>query len=776
MAQIRDQNVHACALGDPGRAFPNRPADGLIGRYRTDGVVTFDRQPRQPWEFMATGTGTTGIAVGAGRDLRLQVNHAGAVDGWGVQHALGVLHIDGSGQPLVENRGFKMMHDLRRSVITIEVDTGTGAVRAEVRAHKELDVIRIDLFDARPQPGDLGIRIESDHPHVTDVLPDHLRLSWHENRASIVRDSWLWSGVSDPEKLPDPLRGRRFGLAVAVETDLHDAGWRDDLFAASRVRDENSMAKADGAPPKGRTTIWLTGVSEQCGETAWRDEVLRRIKAARDLSHDEFVASHERWWSEFWARSCFEPRDPGGRFTCQRASFDLYRYYMACCSSPARPWPERFQNTLFAYSLNQRNWSVLDIWGVETYQTLYAAVRTGDQEPVRDRILYRDRLRRVLAAHCAARFGHPGVIAAYESSIWGSYFFWNGKPTHYTERDSPYLRYTWQGNLWLLLLMWEHCALYPDDTEAEAILRRSASETLEFFRHHYPRVESGKRVFYPSEAGETWCGVTDSAELVSALRAVLPRLAAMGRERGWDARLADACQALLAETPPVPRGRFISDPDGHERPVVEPGDDLVPAAGFERCESTWLPWANRFCYRLNAQHCELFSLWPGKLTSGDADLEAAALRAYQNRRWQHYHDGWNLDVVFAANLGLTDEVATWFDHHFDHTHVFPCGLAQEASPKEAGTGGAITVYPSLQGLGTSVIPVIDQLIADHPDGIGILPCWPLDVGVHFVLHHPLAGRVEVNFEPATRLTVKTRREVRIVVPDALRGLLCQALG
>ena len=30
---------------------------------------------------------------------------------------------------------------------------------------------------------------------------------------------------------------------------------------------------------------------------------------------------------------------------------------------------------MFAYSLDQRNWSVLDIWGVETYQTLYAAVR-----------------------------------------------------------------------------------------------------------------------------------------------------------------------------------------------------------------------------------------------------------------------------------------------------------------------------------------------------------------------------------------------------------------
>jgi hypothetical protein len=241
----------------------------------------------------------------------------------------------------------------------------------------------------------------------------------------------------------------------------------------------------------------------------------------------------------------------------------------------------------------------------------------------------------------------------------------------------------------------------------------------------------------------------------------------MGQERGWDAKLIESCKALLAETPPVPRGRLIFDPNSTERPVFEPGDDLVPASGFDHCEGTWMPWINAYRYCLqDSQHTELYSLWPAKLTATDPELKTASLRAYQNRHWPHHVFGWCLDVVFAANLGLKDEVANWFDFHFDHTNVFSCGLGQQSSPGEAGAG--VPAYPGLQGFGTSVIPVIDQLIGDLPDGIRILPCWPTEVGVHFVLYNPLAGRVEVDYDPSLGAKVKTERAVKIEFAEGIR--------
>ena len=730
----RDVKTQECLLGAPSRQFPLRPRDGLVGRYRTDGTITFDRQSQKPWDFMATGTGTTGVTVGAFRDLRIQVNHIGALDGWGSQQPLGVLHLDWGSQPLVANKGFRMTHDLRRSVIRMEIKTEKqgreGKIRVELRAHKEMDVIRLDIFDEQESMDGLAIRFQSYHPHATAIAPGQTHLSWYVNQNSIVKDSYAWSGIrkSEADKLPDPLLGRCFGMAVAVDTDTPGARWRDDYFSGSRQK---------------VTTVWITGASDPGGHLKWKKEIMRRLKAARAIPAQIFVASHERWWADFWSRSCFEPRDTDGRFVKQRASWDFYRYYTACSSSDKNPWPTRWLNFMFAYTPFAGG-MLGYIVAVEFYQILYAAVRTGDAEPLRERFLHRDRVNRVLAAHCRARFDHPGVITAAETTLWGCSI------TPQTERQVMH-RYYWQGNIWLLLLMLDYCAVHPEDAQVEAILRRCVAGAVDFFREHYPRIDSGYRVFYPSACGETWCGVTNSAELVSALLATLPRLVTMGRERKWNVPLVEACRSLLAEVPPIPRGRFILKPKdrkalpGEEflnpgeakyfqpgRPVVMPGNDLVPASEMDRCEGKTgvfgIHLPDTVTYRHNFQDCELFPIWPGKLCYDDPLLRAAALRAYRNRYYKNNDNGWDLDVVLAANLGLVDEVRKWYDEHFDHTHVFACGLAQEWSTKQRDTkwkiggsgemnGGIIPVYPSNQALGTSVIPVIDQLVRDRADGI-----------------------------------------------------------
>jgi hypothetical protein len=196
-------------------------------------------------------------------------------------------------------------------------------------------------------------------------------------------------------------------------------------------------------------------------------------------------------------------------------------------------------------------------------------------------------------------------------------------------------------------------------------------------------------------------------------------------------------------------------------PVILPGDQLVPAADMSGCEAYVLGWSQgKPHYQLNAQQTELYAVWPAKLVLRDNSLRDSAIRSYRARLWQHYRDGWNLDVAFAACLGLQKELAQWHDRHFDWTFVLPCGLARETAQNNPAAP-SLPECPSLQGMGTGVIPVLEMLLQDYPDEIIVLPCWPENVPVDFTLYSPYAGRVEVRYSPTSTLRVATQREIRV---------------
>ena len=89
---------------------------GLTGVYHPDGRVTFDGKPVEEWEFMATGTGVTGLTVNFPDEMVMQVNHSAAIDEGGRLRALARLHVDLGGRPFATATRFRMDHDLRRSV------------------------------------------------------------------------------------------------------------------------------------------------------------------------------------------------------------------------------------------------------------------------------------------------------------------------------------------------------------------------------------------------------------------------------------------------------------------------------------------------------------------------------------------------------------------------------------------------------------------------------------------------------------------------------------
>ncbi len=745
----QEKTIYSCSLGVGDKRFPSLPG-GIVGRYDAEGRVIFEEKPIKTWDFMATGTGTTGFTVTVDRGVRIQINHADAYDGQAFQRPLGILRIDGwddlahpkgyktKEDPFADAENIRMVHDLKRSCIRVTAETKTGPVHMDIRSNIEMDVTCIDIIDeragAKSRPFDFNLR--NDQSTGQEVTEDGVHLNWHVNKESVYAKANEFSGFSMPED-DNVLLGRCFGTAICFDADY-----------------------GDSQPGKLAYRLLVAADSNKGGLEAWKSSVLSKIKAVKSKPGNGFVENHERWWSDFWKRSYFEPEPKEGdtRFIKQKASFDLYRYYIACCSSDRREFPVRFMNDVFRYNDAQYFWSVMDITALETYQSIYGAMRTGDMSALRSRLSYYIRTMPLFKKHSEARFGHEGMVAPYETNVWGSWGYWNGSPVaYYTEKNSPYLRYSWSGNLWMILAMCDYVDISGDVEFANDGLREFASEVIAFFKNHFSeRDENGDIVFYPASAGETWCGVKNPAELSCAFRTILPRLIKIAEEQGWDRKKIAEWEKFYSSIPEIPLGRLVKNKDNHKWEIKD-GELLVPAEDFSKLETPG---------SINHQHTELFAIWPTKLFLRDKKNYETALNSYRERMWKHGSDGWNLDVVFAANLGLTEEVDEWYDRHFDVTNVFPCGLAQETSYYQDDYFG-ISYSPSMQGMGTCVIPVLDRLMQDYEDELILLPAWPKEVPVKFALYSPFAGSFEVDYEPGEKIEVKTEREIKVTVPEEM---------
>ena len=197
-----------------------RSGSGLTGVYYPEGRIAFDDKPVEEWEFMATGTGVTGVTVNFADQMVMQVNHSAAIDEGGKLRALGRLHLDLEGRPFANAGQFCMEHDLRKSVITAIAETSEGPVKVEVRAHVPLDLIRIDIHDGRRTPGAMTIRLEEDAAAALNSDETCGVCFWHENPADAVapdKPENSGTGADIPGDNRGWLAGRVFGLAVKGE-------------------------------------------------------------------------------------------------------------------------------------------------------------------------------------------------------------------------------------------------------------------------------------------------------------------------------------------------------------------------------------------------------------------------------------------------------------------------------------------------------------------------------------------------------------------------------
>lgn len=710
-------------------------AGSFKSEYSRDKGIVFAARPRGPWEYMATGTGRTGVAVMTHDHLLLQINHDAAIDERGWLQVVGRLRIELEGDPwsaAAQRDGFRMTHDLRRSVITVSANTEEGLVSIEIRAHMDRDVIRIDIRDGRATAGRITLAALTPGDGVTPrdgVEQDHSTPGaiclWHNNGN---KTEWhglnMASGMKDDSDFVDPLAGRCFGFTVQTDTKTK---WKDGRLAL----------------PGAKQTVMHIAADSEIGEDRFHKTLAGRL--AEKTENSPFIDTHEQWWKSFWDRVWFAS---DGSMIKHMTAYDMYRYFSAVASGKEREFPVRFQIALLRSTLRREGWLQMHINSVQTVEAYYPMFKNGDWDQLSPLLDYYQRTRPFYKRFCKDLYGHPGLVIPYEHNMWGSahyYLIGDRKPSYrsrfkdrefYPILDSPYLRYSFEHSVALMQLALDIAEAKGDRVMVTDLVLPYMHEMCLFFNNHYKKAD-GRIVFDPATSGETWYNVRNPSSWIFLFKSFLPRVIVLARKHDLE-KLVTSATELLKSLPDVPRGKWRSDEEV-----------FLPAEVFDRHEP------------INAENPELYGIWPyGALGVGMSKYDIA-LRSYQGRLWKNGRNGWALDCIWAARLGLTEEVLKDYDAiHFPATLRSPGGFSYEAAPTWREEP-SLPLYPSMQGMGTSVCHLYEMICQDRGDGILVLPAWPPDKPLRMAMYSAVAGRVEIEYEPGKPPRVITERPVPV---------------
>ncbi len=383
--------------------------------YSRDKGIVFDARPQGPWEYMATGTGRTGVAVMAHDQVLLQINHEGSLDERGWLQVPGRIQLRFQGDPLTaaaEAGRFRMQHDLRRSVICVSADTQAGPFRVEIRASVPDGAIRVDVHDGRKTPRPITLTLAIDWQLSGRNAPRGgiIRL-WHENGNST---DWhavnAAGGLENDDALVDPLKKRCFGIGMRANGD---AQWSENKLEL---------------PGQRHTTLLIAAAA-----TIGREELIEALAKRLDASNDKaaFLAEHAAWWKAYWGRVWFESDASMRRHL---AAYDFYRYFSAAISSPEREFPARFQIALLRSHLRTNDWTYMHINSVQSIEAYWPMLKNGDWEQLMPLLSFYERTRPLYLQWCRDLFGHPGLIIPYCHNLWGGPHYYRPETQQKTDR------------------------------------------------------------------------------------------------------------------------------------------------------------------------------------------------------------------------------------------------------------------------------------------------------------------------------------------------------
>lgn len=663
--------------------------------------------------------------------------------------------------------------DVESAVVYVDVQAShpvraTAALeswRAEDRVVP--DQQRRSCFSVLGQPEDIVTRAD----RITVV--DDAVIFFHRNRpeTSFAQSARLQGLAEHLPELWDPQRGRVFGGILGGPT------FRPGAVMDGRYADVPFRAWELDAHPSTAHALSLALHDDRDAEDEAFIQACRERSAASHRHHDDASATALAFWAGFWGRSAVEirpgrpqPEDPDWQVG---RNFALFRYLLGC--NAHGDFPTKFNGGLFTmdarYSVpgneygittpDFRIWGGGSITGQNQRLVHWPMLKNGDVDlAVPQFEFYRRALGNALIrtqhlwGHGGAAFAEQlddgGLPISYE---WG----WDSPRDHVpgdfyprhafldpTELARPWVRYHYSTQLEMSYLILEsHRATGLDIRPYLPFIDAS----VRFFDEHYRmrhRAVTGRElaldgtlVISPSTALETYKDAINPTDAVLGLKHVLLALLSDARPL-LDEEAAAYYQSVLETVPSTTRR------------IVEGVEVLAPAAGWSDVMNVELP--------------QLYGVFPYPeygVGRPDLDIARATYFAPADIDGQRDHISWHQDGIFAARLGLTEEAR--------RIARLKLGDGPLRFPAFWGPGHDWT--PDHNWGGSGMIGVQEMLLQEVEGVLHVLPAWPDDLDVDFLLHASRGTTVEVSYRSGTVVSCainppRERRQLIVHKPRA----------
>lgn len=671
----------------------------------------------EPWEAMPVGGGDLSAMVRWDGSLHLHLTKS---DAWGFQqppdappgsrffNTVSPGHLTlcfGAQAQQAGARLFRQRLDLFHGRIVLTLGDEEAGARLSVWGHPTRKILVIEVTDPQALLAPARITLSEWRPTMQAGCTD-AQLYAREIQTRAAKPHLASAGMQDYfDSAHDPLLGR--GTAVMVQ--------------APAVKPESCACQEQTATMQlpqrlsGSYCLLISAAVTPQGDPL--EAARRELEEAAQTPLEQLRAEREAWWRDYWGRSFLRLQSQDGSAEWLTAAYHVHLYTLACVNRG--PVPAKWDGGPGLLREDERKWGISE-WVQEirfTFLPLYAANRLEMAKGLPD---FYSALLPYLEAQTRTLWGLDGLWIPETVTPWGHaedwvrkadenrpalphFHAWNPASAPYGrfERYNPYIGFLFTSGLEVC----QHYLTYYHYTGDETFLRERAYPVLrgvcEFVANLLRRGDDGRYHLDPANALETWWMTRDPADTLDGIRAIFPEFIRLAEQYGQDADLRARCAERFAALSEPSTGLWTEDSR------IAGQDCYAPAAA---------PGA--VSERRNAENPALYRLFPFAL-SGIGSPDYARTRATFAQRICPEAQGWSLDAVWAARLGLKDEACALLAEHTRRFNRFRYG-GWDSSDSNHLPGG-LAVAPFMDAGGLSAFALQEVLLQSHNGLLRILP-------------------------------------------------------